>query len=350
MTVTIKDVALKAGVSPSTVSRVIAGSGRISAGTIERVRHAMTALGYHPNRTAQSLVKRTTDTIGIVLPRPADELFLNTFFPELIRGIVARAARAGYDILMTAGTTEQEEVEAMQRMVRSRRVDGMIVLRSRLGDPIIRLLEEERFPYVLIGRNGDMTNTLSVDTDNVKASYDATTHLIAQGHQWIGFVSGPSNLMVSRDRLEGYHKAMTDAGLTVRQDWIVEGEFLQESGYRAMSYIMGLPHPPTALVIIDDVVAFGVMRGLTELGYRIPEDLCLVSFNNIPLAELASPPLTSVDIGIYQLGYTASQLLLEYMTTGTPSIHRHIVPHRLIVRESSIGAEIEPSPASSRTL
>lgn len=335
MSVTIKDVAKVAGVSPSTVSRVISNHPRISPATVKKVKAIMEDLGYHPNIMAKSLVSKTTQTIGIILPKPAEELLLNLFFSEVIRGIVAQATRAGYDVMMTSGASEREEVEAISRLVRGRRIDGVILLYSRKNDPVVQFLKESDFPFVIIGRNDDYPDLLMVDNDNVLAAYDATRHLIQLGHERIGFVSGPPNMFVSRDRQEGFQQAILDAGLPMRQEWIVEGEFLQESGYRAMSFFMSLPERPTALVVIDDVVSFGIMRALHELGYKVPEQLSIVSFNNIPLAELASPPITSIDIGIYQLGYTASQALLYSIQGDSAGQRRYLIPHRLMVRESS---------------
>jgi DNA-binding LacI/PurR family transcriptional regulator len=337
MIVTIKDVAKRAGVSPSTVSRVISNHPRISGQTAERVKRVMEEIGYHPNMMAKSLVSRTTQTIAVILPRPAEELFLNLFFSEVIRGIVTQATRLGYDLLMATGTTEREELQTVTRLVKGRRVDGILLLYSRANDPVIAMLKEANFPFALIGRNEDHPDILTIDNDNVQAAYDATRHLLAQGHERIGFVSGPPNLIVSRDRLQGYRKAMSEAGRDVRNDWIVEGEFMQESGYRAMSFLMGLPERPTALVVVDDVVTFGILRGLGELGYTVPDDISLVSFNNIVFSELATPPISSVDIGIYQLGYTASQELIRSVKGDTDAYaRRHIIPHRLVVRESSL--------------
>jgi len=336
MSVTIKDVAKAAGVSPSTVSRVISNHQRISRKTSLKVKAIMTELGYHPNMMAKSLVSRTTNTIGIILPRPADELFVNLFFAEFLRGIATQAARSGYDLLMATGASEKEELEAVTRIVKGKRVDGIITLYSRPNDSIINFLNKESFPFVLIGRSEEFPDTLCVDNDNIQAAYDATNHLIAQGHQRIGFVSGPSNLSVSQDRLEGYQKALRHAKLPMNSDWIVEGEFLQESGYSAMAFIMNLPERPTALVAIDDIVTYGVLRGLTELGYRVPQDMSLVSFNNLALSELTTPPISSIDIGIYQLGYTASNSLLNFIQDSNAQKIRTISPHKLIVRESSL--------------
>lgn len=335
MAVTIKDVAKEAGVSPSTVSRVMANHPRISVETSKRVRKVMDELGYHQNIMAKSLVSKTTMTIGIVLPRPADEMLLNNFFYEFIRGVLAQLTRAGYDLLMSGSGNEREELETVTRLVRSGRVDGLILLHSRVGDPIIELLHREKMPHVLLGRSMEYEDVPSVDTDNLQAAYDATMHLIAQGQRRIGFVSGPSHLALSKDRMAGYMKALSEAGLPFKQTWVVEGEFLLESGYRAMASIMSQPEPPTALVVIDDVVALGVLKGLSELGYRVPQDVAIVSFNNLTLSELTMPPITSMDIGTYQLGYTASQMVLR-MISQEPILTRQIIPHRLVVRESSL--------------
>ncbi|ANE47247.1 LacI family transcriptional regulator [Paenibacillus swuensis] len=336
MSVTIKDVARIAGVSPSTVSRVISNHPRISRATADKVRKIMSDLDYHPNIMAQSLVSKTTNTIAIILPRPAEELFLNLFFAEVIRGIVSQTSKAGYDLLMTSGSSQREEVEAITRLVRGRRIDGVLLLHSRNNDPLIAFLREENFPFVLIGRSPDDQEVLSVDTDNVQASYDAVMHLVMQRHERIGFVNGPPNLTVSQDRMAGYRKALQEQGLEGKPEWIVEGEFLQESGYRAMSFLMNLSERPTALVVTDDVVTFGVLRGLIELGYKVPEDIALVSFNNIALAEMSTPPISSIDIGIYQLGYTASHALLASIQNEGEGKKRVIIPHRLVVRESSL--------------
>ncbi|WP_138495097.1 LacI family DNA-binding transcriptional regulator [Paenibacillus pinistramenti] len=337
MAVTIKDVAKMAGVSPSTVSRVLSNHPRISAETSRKVKDVMEELGYHPNIMAKSLVSKTTNTICVLLPKPAEELFSNLFFMELIRGIVAQANRAGYDVLLSSGSSEKEELGAVSRLLNGRRVDGAILLYSRKDDPVVDFLLEHGYPFTLIGRSEEHPDILTVDTDNVQAAYDATKHLITMGHERIGFVSGPPNLVVSQDRLLGYRLAMADSELEVRPEWIVEGEFLQESGYRAMSFIMNLPARPTALVVVDDMVSFGVLRGLHELKYKVPDDLGIVSFNNIPLSELSTPPISSIDIGIYHLGYTASQLLIQAIQNDGAGYQpvRQVIPHRLIVRESS---------------
>lgn len=141
----------------------------------------MADLGYHPNVMAKSLVSKVSNTVAVLLHRPAEELFLNLFFSEVMRGLVTQASRAGFDLLMTTGATEQEELEAITRLVKGKRVDGVILLYSRRNDPIVSFLEELQFPFVLIGRSEEHPDILSVNNDNVQAAYDATRHLIDQG-------------------------------------------------------------------------------------------------------------------------------------------------------------------------
>lgn len=334
--VTIKDIAKAAGVSPSTVSRVISNHSRISKATTAKVKRIMEEMGYHPNVMAKSLVSKTTRTLAIVLPRPAEELFQDFFFGELLRGILAHSTRAGYDMLLAAATSPADEVETISRLVLGGRVDGVLLLSSRQDDPLISLLSKHDFPTVLIGRTEGHDNIISVDTDNVQAAIDVTTHLINQGHEKIGFISGPHNLTFTVDRLAGYRKAMEEAGLEINPEWIIDSEFLQQSGFRAMSFVMNISDRPTALVVIDDLTAFGVLRGLNELGYSVPNDISIFSFNNIAVSELASPAISSVDIGTYQLGYTASHLLVRRIQENLSTSTRNIIPHRLVVRESSI--------------
>lgn len=336
MSVTIKDVAKLAGVAPSTVSRVISNNSRISPKTTAKVKEAMETLGYHPNVMAKSLVSRSTQTIGVILPRAAEEIFLNPFFPEVLRGINAYANQAGYDLLMSAGSNQEQEKAAFNRLVYGGRADGVILLSSRVNDPLIPLLKERNFPFILIGSSQQHPDILSVDTNNVKAGYDAAAHLIKQGHQRIGFVSGPKELVVSQDRLKGCRQALEESELSMHPDWMMEASFLQDSGYHAISMMLERPNRPTALVVTDDLIAFGIMRGLYDLNYKVPDDLAIVSFNNVSISELTTPPLTTIDIGIYQLGYTATQMLIKKI--NEEEIHQKsvIIPHRLVLRQSSV--------------
>ncbi|MGZ9586569.1 LacI family DNA-binding transcriptional regulator [Paenibacillus marinisediminis] len=334
MAVTIVNVAEKAGVAPSTVSRVISNDSRISQKTSKKVRKVMEELGYHPNMLAKSLVTNTTHNIGIVLPRPADEVFQNQFFSDIIRGIVAKAAASQYDVMMTTGANGEEEIKAVKRLVHGRNVDGIILLASHMIDANISFLREKKFPFVLVGRSEDYSDITSVDNDNIAASQAITRHLIELGHRKIAFVSGPFELTVSKDRLDGFSKALMEAGIPFDIDYVYEGSFTPESAAQITERILELEERPTAIIATDDVVAFGIIRTLWNNGFNVPEDCSVVGFNNTLLAEMCLPQISSVDIGTYQMGQSTVQALVQSIKGEGFDQARIIIPHQLVWRDS----------------
>ncbi|WP_037465894.1 LacI family DNA-binding transcriptional regulator [Shimazuella kribbensis] len=333
--VTIKDVAQVAGVSPSTVSRVISNHPKISHATRKKVRDAMTKLDYHPNIMAKSLVSKSTNTIGLVLPYSSNNLFINPFFSEVLRGMLAYANNKNYDLLLSSARNQSEELEAVNRMVLGRRIDGVVLMSPIRDDVIVKKLIEYDFPFVLLGRSMEYPNVLSVNNDNIKASYDLTNLLISQGHHKIGIVTGNPELVVSQDRLDGFKKALEKAGCILNPDWIISAEMLEKNGYHTISMLMNAEDRPTAILVIDDVIAISLIRELVEVGFQIPKDISIVGFNNIYMSEMSNPSITTVDVGIYQLGYQTVQHLIRKLTGEKNVPTQVIVPHRLIIREST---------------
>lgn len=214
MTVTIKDVAKRANVAPSTVSRVIADSPRISEKTKQRVREAMKELGYHPNFIARSFASQMTQVIGIVMPSSADQALQNLFFPEAIRGISKAAHEKRYALQMSTGEKENDIYERVVEMLQGRRVDGVILLYSRQNDKLMKYLLKHVFPFVVIGKPHQKAEQVThVDNDNVQAGKDAANWLIARGHERIAFVDGNPQYLVTVDRQTGYAAALQEAGL-----------------------------------------------------------------------------------------------------------------------------------------
>ncbi|GHI00710.1 LacI family DNA-binding transcriptional regulator [Neobacillus kokaensis] len=335
MTVTIKDVARLANVAPSTVSRVIADSPRISEETKQKVKDAMEQLGYHPNLNARNLASKSTQTIGLVMPSSKDVGFQNPFFPTVLQGISEGAQEKNYALHMTTGKSEKEILEAVIHMVQGRRVDGVVLLTSRVEDQVVSYLRTRKFPFVLIGKPyKDIEEITHVDNDNVRAMKEATDYLIQLGHQQIAFIGGTKELIVTVDRQDGYEKALQEADIPVKGEYIVHEEFLREGGQEAVRELMALKKPPTALVVADDFMALGVLNTLDELGIRVPDDISIVSFNNVLLAEMAKPPLTSVDINIFELGYQASKNLIQLVENEKEPTKRLIISHRLVERSS----------------
>jgi DNA-binding LacI/PurR family transcriptional regulator len=336
MNITIKEVAKLAGVSPSTVSRVISDSPRISDETKQTVREIMDELGYHPNAIARSLVNKATNTIGIVMPQSTERAFLNPFFPQALSGVSAAAHEQGYCILLSTGKSEKEQLESIQSIVMGGRVDGVIIMYSSVDNEVMDALEKLRTPIVVIGKPLKSKATLYVDNDNVEASFSVTEKLIKNGHKRIAFISGSFRLVVSLDRLDGYMNALKKYEIPFTKEYIVElSEFVKQGAYERTKQLLSLEERPTALVVTDDVMAFGAMDAIKESGLRIPEDIEVMSFNNVPSAELTSPSLTSVDIDAFALGYESSKLIIEKIK-GEATRDRVIVPTNIIYRESSL--------------
>ncbi|SER24746.1 transcriptional regulator, LacI family [Gracilibacillus ureilyticus] len=341
MGVTIKDVAKKAGVAPSTVSRVIADNSRISLDTKKRVRKAMKELGYHPNINARNLAVRSSQAIGVVMPSSTDKALQNPFFPEILRGIGSVAHGTEYSLYVSTGGTEEEQFEEVKRMVFGNRVDGIILLYSRANDEVTNFLFEKNFPFVIVGKPYAYENQITyVDNDNVRASREITQHLIDLGHQHIGFIGGSTERLVTVDRMEGYMTALKEAGLPVRDEYKVQTEFLESGGRKAVEELFSLDQPPTGLVIADDLVSLGVINMLEQLNFHVPEDISIASFNNVYLSEITRPPLTTVDIQIYLMGVHASRCLIEKVKAKDEPAKRIIVPHKIMYRQSTKKKEL----------
>jgi len=339
--VTIKDVAKRANVATSTVSRVISGNQTISKETQLRVRQAMEELNYYPNLTAKNLVKKNVEIIGVIMPRSAEDLFVNPFFPEVVRGIQVYAQENNYDLLMATGNDEEREKKTVERIVYGKRVDGVILLCSRVSDRLIEQLDDKKFPFVVIGKPLTRPHVNWIDNDNIKATYKVTKHLLRMGHRRIGFISGSLDFVVSLDRMDGYKTALEDDGLPFERDLVIHGEFDKESGRRAFQELLSVDNRPTAIITVDDVMALGLSLAAQELGFQIPNDLCIVSFNNTMMSELSYPGISSVDIGIYDLGYNAAKILIEQIKNPESESKQIIIPTRLIVRNSSNFRRIE---------
>lgn len=335
MAVTIKDVARIAGVDPSTVSRVIADNPRISEKTKEKVLKVMAELDFHPNAIARSLANRSTKTIGVIMPHATEQVFVNPFFTEVMRGIGVSALKRGYNVLFSTGSSGEEEYKATQRLVNEKRVDGLILLTSRIGDKTIEGLKKKRFPFVVVGKPSKMEDVNWVDNDNLEAGYEATDYLIKQGHKRIGFIGGEFSYVFMGERFKGYKKALDANGMKFYKEYLSLDELVEEGGYRAIGKLLQAKSRPTAVVAADDLVAFGAIRAIKEAGLRVPEDIAVVGFNDTPLASYIDPPLSSVEIFVYDLGYNASETLINQLEESDGHKKHIIIPTKLIVRRSS---------------
>ncbi|WP_047984446.1 LacI family DNA-binding transcriptional regulator [Ornithinibacillus californiensis] len=333
--VTIKDVAKISGVSPSTVSRVIANNPRISEETKKKVRKAMKELGYHPNVNARNLVAKSTKAVGVILPSSTNTALQNPFFPEILRGIGSVIHDAEYSMYLSTGETEEEIFNEVQRLVYGSYVGGIILLYSRINDKVTNFLREQNFPFIIVGKPYDYETQIShVDNDNFKAGKEITKHLIEMGHSRIGFIGGSRDLFVTRDRENGYLAALEEAGIEDCESYKIHTEFLKSGGREAVEHLMSLDTPPTGLVVSDDLISLGILSMLEEYGIRVPQDISLVSFNNVYLSEITRPALTTVDIQIYELGAQSAKALIEKTQNKNEPTKRIIIPYQIVFRDS----------------
>lgn len=326
MSITIKDVAKLAKVSPSTVSRVLTDNPKISLATKERVWIAMKELDYHPNATARKLATNATKTIGLVLPNDVKLLAENPFFIQVLTGITTYVREKGYYIIITNAGTEEDEIETLNHLFRSNLIDGVIMTVIRENDKCAKFLKDNNHPFVVIGKPVDTDNMMWVDNDNFQAMYEVVNYIIRKGNQRIAFIGGSKALTVTKNRLSGYKMALSNRGLHLDESLIREVDFSEEDGYRVTKELLNTSEFD-AIATADDLIAVGVLKALKEAGR---EDILVTGFNNIPLARYQNPPLTTVEINADKLGYYAVKLLINKLQNEKTNLNSYIVDTKLM--------------------
>jgi len=332
MRITINDVARESGVSTSTVSRVVHDNPRISDKTKTRVRETMERLGYFPNALARGLARASTGNLGLILPNSSENLFVNPFFIEAMRGIGVESQSRGYNIMFSFSNNEEEEVGFIRNYIKSRWVDGIILLASRENDRCMAYLREKEFPFVVVGRPEQADSTLWVDNDNFHTVYDLVNLLIDRGKRSVAFIGGPEGFSVTRDRFSGYRQALSMRGMEDDLRLVEFGEDFSEAGGKSSMEALLSRGKPDAVVTTDDYIAFGVLDALSEAGL---EEVSVVGFNNTLRGRYQSPTLSSVDVNPAELGAGAAALLIDRVTGREPANGHRIVDTVLIERDST---------------
>jgi LacI family transcriptional regulator len=328
--VTIVDVAAEAGVSFGTVSRVINNDIHVKPETRVRVLEAMQQLGFVANRQARSLAGGKTNTIGVLVPD------LGTgYIGEIIRGIDSELSLIGLDlILFTTHRAASKEVSYVSDLAKGM-VDGLLLVLPRNPIDYVGTLTRRNFPFVLIDHQGTGEECPAVGATNWQGAYTATEYLIRLGHQRIGFITGSMDLGCAVDRLEGYRSALRTHHIPELSGLIYEGTFFQPDGYNGASSMLDGITPPTAIFASNDVMAMGVMDAVRNRGLRIPDDISVVGFDNIPQSALVYPPLTTVQQPLEQMGRVATQMLLGILKNPEKDTSRIELPTELILRAST---------------
>jgi len=331
MKVTIKEVAKEANVSTSTVSRVISDSSQISEETKQKVREAIKKLKYKPNAIARSLANNKTRILGVVLPNEAQDLISSTFFIQAMKGMSRYAQNKSYYITYAFSEDEKTELKYINDFVTSNLVDGICLLRARTDDESIKYLKETEFPFVVIGRPEESDGLLWVDNDNFQATYNLVNELIKKGHKTIAFLGAKKEWNVTKDRFKGFKVACEINGISIQDRNVVMMEdFNEKEGIKGTVKLLE-NITPTAIIVEDDVLAFGTIKVLQE---RNLQNVEIVGFNNNPLDEFQTPTLSSIDINAAELGYYAAKILIDNLEKSEVGINHYIIDSKLIKRDS----------------
>lgn len=333
MHVTIQAVADEAGVSPATVSRVFNDTAPVTPATREQVQAAAEKLGYVPNATARSLSVRQTHTIGVLLP-----YLTGGFFPAVIRGLDVTARQHDRFLLLSSSHNTPADTEQALRAMFGR-IDGLILMIPKMPPSNLDPMLPAEVPVVLLNCTPEDHDFSVLSIDNRHGARLATQHLIDQGHERIGVITGEMENYDARERLAGYRAAIEEAGLPLREEWIAEGDFDRESGHTAMRHLLSTTPRPTAVFVSNDYMAMGAIQTAHQSGLSLPEDLAVVGFDDIPSAEHLTPSLSSVDARMFDLGERAIEMLLSLFEAEDDARRVEFLKPVLRVRASSAPSE-----------
>jgi DNA-binding LacI/PurR family transcriptional regulator len=329
MPVSIKDVARIARVSHSTVSRALRDTTAVNQGTAERIRRVARELGYRPNSIGRSLATSRTQTIGVVVTSVADP-----FIAEVISGVEEVAQDRGYAVYLANSNAIPEREINVVRSFQDRRVDGVLVMASRVGSLYMPLLSELDVPIVLIDNQYPGAFVHSIGIDDRNGARLAVGHLLELGHRRIAYIGDRFGLQSNEDRMSGYRGQLAAADIPFRSELVVDGDGKAEGGRAAMAALLALRELPTAVFCYNDMTAIGALRCLHSVGRRVPGDISVVGFDDLPIASFIEPPLTTVRQPKADMGRQAASMLLALLG-GSPYEASILVPGELIVRDST---------------
>ncbi len=341
---TLEEVGRLAGVSRSTVSRVINGQSASPAAQ-ERVRAVIDRTGFTPHAAARSLASDRTGVLGVVIPSRVHNLFGDPYFGQLLDGMSTASNAAGAILSLFIFHDDVEEQALYPRVVSRGLVDGIILTASRMRDPLLQRLVHGGRPYVVVGRPDEGGTVPHVDVDNRGGARAVAAHLCGLGRRRIACVAAPQHTTAGVDRLEGFLEGLAAHGVAHDPALVVEGDYGQDSGHAGMRAL--LAHHPDAVFVASDQMATGALRALREAGLRVPADVAVASFDGLPSSAVADPPLTTVRQPIREVGEQAVRLLLRRVQ-GEEIDPAVVLPTELVVRQSTAG-RADPPGTEPRT-
>jgi LacI family transcriptional regulator len=322
MTAKLIDVARHAGVSTATVSRVLNDLGGVSDALAERVRTSCAALDYHPNVTARVLAGGRSKALGLWVPDVR-----NHFFMEIVSGVLEAAQEFGYLITFSSyvGEPRSRQQRHAAELLAAAPVGGAVLVGSRDRDPAVELFRNRGVPIVTVDHRPVDDTSDVVNIDNVAAAREAVAHLLASGYRRVGVIASTTAHMTSRDRVAGYRMALQDAGLSVETELEVHGEYDVETGYRGALQLLALPRPVDAVLAASNTLSLGALKALNERGVRVPEDVGVVGFDELPTQTPGAPSLTCIVQPTFALGNTATKLLIDRLEHPERHVRQQVV-------------------------
>ena len=330
----LEQIARLSGVSRSTVSRVINDDPNVSAATRAKVMQVVKRVNYEPNAAARGLAAGRTQVIGLVIPMGVSALFADPYFPLFTQGVSSAANARDYSVMLWLAEPEYERRQ-IRKIMYSGLIDGVIVASMLTNDSLVQALIEGDLPFILVGRHPTDSHVNYVDVDNQSGAQTAVEHLLRLGRQRVATISGPQNMIAGVDRLTGYRRALQAAGRELDPTLIAIGDNTEAGGYLGMQSL--LPQAPDAVFAASDAMAAGALRALRDAGRRVPDDVAVIGFDDIPFAEHSDPPLTTIRQPISRMGFVAMETLADLIEHPEPQPRHVILPTELVVR-SSCGA------------
>ncbi len=329
MTLTLEDIARLSSVSRSTVSRVVNGDEKVREETRQRVLEVIQQHNYQPNQAARRLAAGRTDTFGLVIPAGAGATFSDPYFSQVIQGVSNACNQQDYSLMLWLSGLEHEQ-RILRHLANNNLMDGVVVSFTLANDPIVEKLSHGQLPFVIIGHHPN-PEINSVDIDHLEAAQLATRHLLGHGYQRIATISGPSTQIAGQDRLQGFNLALKEVNL-FNSELVAEGDFTEAGGYAAMQQL--LPRQPQAIFAANDTMAAGAYRVIYESGLKIPEDIAIIGFDDLPIAAQLDPPLTTIRQPLHRMGQMAVERLIDLLREPQTPPRQVTLAPELIIRQS----------------
>jgi len=344
--ISLKVLAAHLGLTVPTVSRALNNYADISPATRERVKRAADELGYRPNQNARRLSLGTSETIGYLMPRFSSSI-AQPFVAQLLQGLGEALSKRNWDLLVTHADSSKDELSQIERLIRSGRVGGLVISRPLKNDPRIRLMQDLKCPFVVHGRTASCESYAWYDVDGEDAFITAVNHLVGFAHNRVAFVGAPLQHQFAQDRLNGYQTAIKSNGLDVDPDLIQIADFSDDGGEIAMNILLDLPTPPTAVVCVSDIMAFGAMAAIRGRGLRPGVDVSIIGYDGLKFGIHSNPPLTTMAQPQAHAGRRLGDMLLAIIDGDDPAKHQELQRAQLLRRKTDGPLERVPETTVS---